>query len=108
MTPPDRGTAARGSRAPRPRTATHVAAKRGDISIVRVLAEHAKFHEQDLKDKKGRTPVDLCAQAAAPCRELPDLMKKAIHEAAPDAAPMAAASAFDDMRIEKLGDAHGA
>ena len=69
------------------RTATHVAAKRGDISIVRVLAEHAKFHEQDLKDKKGRTPVDLCAQAAAPCRELPDLMKKAIHEAAPDAAP---------------------
>jgi len=62
-------------------TPTHVAAQRGDIKIVQVLAEHANFDEPTLRDAKGRTPVQLAAKAAAPCKEVPQLMQMAINSA---------------------------
>lgn len=76
-------------------TSAHVAAARGDLAIVKVLAEHAKFDNADLRDKKGRTPVQLCERASAPCRELPELMRKAIDAtaAAPSAEPAVVPSA---------------
>ena len=39
----------------------HVAAKTGDLAIVKVLAEHENFPLAQYADSKGRTPMDLCS-----------------------------------------------
>jgi len=55
----------------------HVAAQRGDVALVRVIAEHTRGADAGaLKDSRGRTPVQLCENAAAPCKELPALMQQ--------------------------------
>ena len=38
---------------------THIAAKKGDLALVKVLAEHEKFAKAQYEDTKGRTPVAL-------------------------------------------------
>ena len=38
---------------------THIAAKKGDLALVKVLAEHEKFAVAQYEDTKGRTPVAL-------------------------------------------------
>ena len=38
---------------------THIAAKKGDMALVKVLAEHEKFQVAQYEDTKGRTPVAL-------------------------------------------------
>ena len=38
---------------------THIAAKKGDLALVKVLAEHEKFPVAQYEDTKGRTPVAL-------------------------------------------------
>ena len=65
------------------RTPTHMAAQRGDIAVVKVLAEHAKSHPEQSKDRAGATPLQLCERASAPCREVPALMQQAIEKALP-------------------------
>ena len=68
-----------------------------------MLAEHAKFVEQSLKDKNGRTPVELCARAAAPCRELPEMMRKVMDEHRPEDRPEDAKGAMNKPAGKKGG-----
>ena len=46
-------------------TPTHVAARRGDVALVKVLAEHQRFPvAARVKDTKGRTPLAVCVDEA--------------------------------------------
>jgi len=74
----------------------HAAAARGDISTVRVLAEHSALDPHSMKDRKGRTPLDICSQAMAPCQEVPRLMQQAFKEGAAMAPPAAVASSSSE------------
>ena len=46
-------------------TALHAAASRGDFRLVNYLAERAGANPAALKDKLGRTPIDLASRANA-------------------------------------------
>ena len=55
----------------------HVAAQRGDVALVRVIAQHTRgANAGALKDGKGRTPIQLCEHATAPCKELPAMIQQ--------------------------------
>ena len=46
-------------------TPTHVAARRGDVALVKVLAEHRRFPvAARVKDTKGRTPLAVVVDEA--------------------------------------------